>query len=65
MIKPRAVTSNNPKPLAHYTEATIAGGLAFLAGQLPSDFKNGVPAEARIRTFRTTAPTLNFRPASP
>jgi reactive intermediate/imine deaminase len=47
MIKPRAVTSNNPKPLAHYTEATIAGGLAFLAGQLPSDFKNGVPAEAR------------------
>jgi len=47
MIKPRAVTSNNPKPLSHYTEATIAGGLAFLAGQLASDFKNGVPAEAR------------------
>jgi len=47
MIKPRAVTSNNPKPLAHYTEATIAGGLTFLAGQLASDFKNGVPAEAR------------------
>jgi reactive intermediate/imine deaminase len=47
MIKPRAVTSNNPKPLAHYTEATIAGGLTFLAGQLATDFKNGVPAEAR------------------
>ena len=47
MIKPRAVTSNNPKPLAHYTEATVAGGLAFLAGQLASDFKSGVPAEAR------------------
>ena len=47
MIKPRAVASNNPKPLAHYTEATIAGGLAFLAGQLPTDFKSGVPAEAR------------------
>jgi reactive intermediate/imine deaminase len=47
MIEPRAVTSNNPKPLAHYTEATVAGGLVFLAGQLASDFKNGVPAEAR------------------
>jgi reactive intermediate/imine deaminase len=47
MIKPRAVTSNNPKPLAHYTEATIADGLTFLAGQLATDFKNGVPAEAR------------------
>jgi reactive intermediate/imine deaminase len=47
MIEPRAVTSNNPKPLAHYTEATVAGGLVFLAGQLASDFKNGVPVEAR------------------
>jgi reactive intermediate/imine deaminase len=47
MTKPRAVTSNNPKPLAHYTEATIAGGLTFLAGQLATDFKNGVPTEAR------------------
>jgi reactive intermediate/imine deaminase len=47
MTEPRAVTSNNPKPLAHYTEATVAGDLVFLAGQLASDFKNGVPAEAR------------------
>ncbi|WP_213736144.1 RidA family protein [Bradyrhizobium sp. dw_411] len=47
MTKHRAVTSNNPKPLAHYTEATVAGGLTFLAGQLASDFKNGVPKEAR------------------
>jgi reactive intermediate/imine deaminase len=46
-MKPRAVTSNNPKPLAHYTEATVAGELVFLAGQLASDFKNGVPKEAR------------------
>src|ERR1700754_4291117 len=47
MITPRAVSSDNPKPLAHYTEAIAAGGLVFLAGQLASDFKTGGPKEAR------------------
>ncbi|MDB5557625.1 MAG: endoribonuclease, partial [Enterovirga sp.] len=42
-----SVTSDNPKPLANYSEAVVAGGLVFAAGQLASDFKTGVPAEAR------------------
>ena len=45
-----------PKPLAHYTPAARAGhlvfaagvgDLVFTAGQLASDFKTGIPAEAR------------------
>ncbi|HEY7564545.1 MAG TPA: RidA family protein [Acidimicrobiia bacterium] len=37
-----------PQPLANYTPAVRAGHLVFTAGQLASDFKNGVAAEARI-----------------
>jgi reactive intermediate/imine deaminase len=47
MITVETVTSDNPRPLANYSEATRAGGLVFAAGQLASDFKTGVPAEAR------------------
>jgi reactive intermediate/imine deaminase len=47
MISPRVVQSDNPRPLANYSEATVAGNLVFAAGQLASDFKTGVPAEAR------------------
>ena len=36
-----------PKPLAHYTPAMRVGDLVFTAGQLASDFKTGVPADAR------------------
>jgi len=36
-----------PRPLAHYTPAVRAGDLVFTAGQLASDFKTGIPAEAR------------------
>jgi enamine deaminase RidA (YjgF/YER057c/UK114 family) len=36
-----------PKPLAHYTPAMRVGDLVFTAGQLASDFKTGVPDEAR------------------
>jgi len=36
-----------PKPLAHYTPAMRVGDLVFTAGQLASDFKTGVPSEAR------------------
>jgi enamine deaminase RidA (YjgF/YER057c/UK114 family) len=41
------ITSDNPKPLANYAEAVVAGGLIFAAGQLATDFKSGVPPEAR------------------
>ena len=43
----QAVKSTAPQPLANYTEAFKVGGLVFAAGQLASDFKSGVPAEAR------------------
>jgi reactive intermediate/imine deaminase len=43
----KIITSDNPRPLANYSEAVLAGGMVFAAGQLASDFKTGVPAEAR------------------
>src|SRR5258707_391988 len=46
-MKLKAIKSSAPRPLAHYTEAFQAGDLVFAAGQLASDFKTGVPAEAR------------------
>ena len=45
----RTIKSGAPRPLAHYSEAVVAGDLAFAAGQLASDFKTGVPADARRR----------------
>ena len=42
-----AIKSGIPAPLAHYTEAWKVGGLVFAAGQLPTDFKTGIPPEAR------------------
>ncbi len=44
-IKP--IKSAAPQPLANYTEAFVTGDLVFAAGQLASDFKTGVPPEAR------------------
>ena len=41
------VKSGVPRPLANYNEAFVVGDLVFAAGQLASDFKTGVPAEAR------------------
>jgi reactive intermediate/imine deaminase len=46
----RTITSAAPRPLAHYSEAVVAGDLVFAAGQLASDFKTGVPPEARRGT---------------
>ncbi|MGY5775211.1 RidA family protein [Rhizobium sp. LEGMi135b] len=43
----KAVQSENVRPLAHYTEAFTVGGLVFAAGQLPTDFRTGIPPEAR------------------
>jgi reactive intermediate/imine deaminase len=44
----RVVTSAAPRPLASYSEAIMVGELVFAAGQLASDFKTGVPLEARV-----------------
>ena len=46
-MRVEAVKSDIPQPLANYTEAFRAGGLVFAAGQLPTDFKTGIPPEAR------------------
>jgi reactive intermediate/imine deaminase len=43
----KIIASDNPRPLANYSEAMLASGMVFAAGQLASDFKSGVPAEAR------------------
>ena len=40
-------TSNAPRPLANYSEAFRVGDFVFAAGQIASDYKTGVPAEAR------------------
>jgi enamine deaminase RidA (YjgF/YER057c/UK114 family) len=46
--KPEAVSVPDiPRPLAHYTPAVRVGDLVFTAGHLASDFKTGIPAEAR------------------
>jgi reactive intermediate/imine deaminase len=41
------IKSENARPIAHYTEAFTVGGLVFAAGQLPTDFKTGIPPEAK------------------
>jgi reactive intermediate/imine deaminase len=46
-MKVTGITSENPKPIANYTEAFRVGDLIFAAGQLATDFKTGVPAEAK------------------
>jgi reactive intermediate/imine deaminase len=43
----QVIKSDVPQPLANYSEASLASGLVFEAGQLASDFKTGVPQEAR------------------
>ena len=44
---PSTITSDAPKPLANYSEAVRVGDLIFAAGQLASDFKTGVPTNAK------------------
>jgi reactive intermediate/imine deaminase len=43
----KTIKSEIPQPLANYSEASQAGNLIFAAGQLASDWKDGVPKEAR------------------
>ena len=47
-LKVTKIKSDNPVPLANYSEAFhTVGDMIFAAGQLASDFKTGVPPEAR------------------
>ena len=46
-MKPKRIKSGAPKPLANYTEASRIGDFVFAAGQLASDFKTGIPPEAK------------------
>lgn len=46
-IEHKRIASSAPRPLANYSEAFRVGDLVFAAGQIASDFKTGVPPEAR------------------
>jgi reactive intermediate/imine deaminase len=37
-----------PAPLAHYCQGIVAGDTIYAAGQIASDYRTGVPAEARV-----------------
>lgn len=41
-------TDDAPHPKANYSQAVAVGDLVFLAGQLASDFRTGVPPEAAV-----------------
>ena len=43
----KVISSSAPRPLANYNEAFVLGDIIFAAGQLASDFKEGIPAQAR------------------
>jgi reactive intermediate/imine deaminase len=38
---------STPTPMAHYSQGIIAGDTLYAAGQIASDYKTGVPPEAR------------------
>src|SRR5688500_2141316 len=38
---------NTPAPMAHYCQGILAGDTLYAAGQIASDYKTGVPPEAR------------------
>jgi reactive intermediate/imine deaminase len=47
-VKRHVVTSGKaPAPMAHYCQGILAGETLYAAGQIASDYKTGVPAEAR------------------
>src|ERR671935_145467 len=45
--KETIATDRCPRPLANYSQAARAGQFLFLAGQIASDYRTGIPAEAR------------------
>lgn len=48
-MKIDVIKSDAPRPLANYSEAFAVGPWLFAAGQIASDYKTGVPPEARKR----------------
>src|SRR3954462_6002610 len=46
-LKHEIVKSDVPRPLAHYSEGFTVGSRVFAAGQIASDYRTGVPPEAR------------------
>src|SRR6266567_8410453 len=47
-MRATAIRSDAPQPLANYSEAFRVGDLVFAAGQIASDYRTGVPPEARL-----------------
>jgi reactive intermediate/imine deaminase len=41
------VGADTPTPMAHYCQGILAGDTVYAAGQIASDYKTGVPPEAR------------------
>ena len=46
-LKHEVIKSGAPRPLANYSEAFTIGDFVFAAGQIASDYKTGVPPDAR------------------
>ena len=47
-MKRHVVTGEGtPAPMAHYCQGVMAGDTLYAAGQIASDYKTGVPPEAR------------------
>src|SRR5688572_5927494 len=47
-VKRQIITGKNtPTPMAHYCQGILAGDTLYAAGQIASDYKTGVPPEAR------------------
>src|SRR5262249_18986742 len=45
-VDKQVIKSNAPRPLAHYNEAFKIGDFVYAAGQIASDYKTGIPADA-------------------
>src|SRR5581483_9380951 len=47
-VERRVITSSSaPTPMAHYCQGVVAGDVLYAAGQIASDYRTGVPPEAR------------------
>src|SRR5688500_9333007 len=47
-VKKQVITGKGtPTPMAHYCQGILAGNTLYAAGQIASDYKTGVPPEAR------------------
>ena len=46
VVDKQVVESKAPRPLAHYNEGFKIGDFVYAAGQIASDYKTGVPADA-------------------